>query len=127
MSATLRGDRPGKPPGAKSLGFSDELWGLVQSCWSEITSTRPTALQLLDCLSLASPTWAPPAVYPVIVVDASSTAYSESTDSEDIPYEFGVRNTIADSFASVLVIPILVMFLFLSIIFISLLPIRRYE
>ena len=53
-----------------------KFWGLMQSCWSETTSTRPTARQLLEYLSLASPTWAPPAVYPVVVVDPPSTADS---------------------------------------------------
>ena len=123
--AVLRGERPSKPPHAESLGFSDALWWLTQSCWSEAASARPTARQLLDRLSLASPTWAPPSVYPAIVVDPSSAADSGSTDSEDIPYELNMRGTGTDSFASVLVIPILVVFLFLSIISILLLPIRQ--
>ena len=125
VPAVLRGEHPLKPSHAESLGFSDNLWGLTQSCWSETASTRPTAWQLLDCLSLASPAWVPPAVYPVIVVDPSTTADSESPDSEDIPYEPDIRGIGTDGSASVSVIPILVLFLFLSIAFASLLPIRR--
>ena len=71
IPAILRGERPEKPSQAESLGFSDTLWGLVQLCWSEMSSTRPTAQELLDHLSFASPKWIPPTVYPVIVTDSS--------------------------------------------------------
>ena len=33
--AVLRRERPGKPLDALSLGFTDTLWGLLQSCWDE--------------------------------------------------------------------------------------------
>jgi len=79
--AVLRGERPERPVDAESLGFSDTLWELVQLCWSESNSTRPTARQLLDYLSPASRTWVPPPVYPVIVADTFSVAYSDSSDS----------------------------------------------
>ena len=69
----LRGERPEKPPDAGSLGFSDTLWGLVQSCWGEKSSTRPTARELLDHLSIISPTWRPPTVYPAVMNDTTST------------------------------------------------------
>ena len=114
--AVVRGERPPRPSLAESLGFSDTLWGLTQSCWSETTSTRPTALQLFDCISLASPTWAPPEVYPVTVVNPSSTADSESTDSGGALYEHDVRSTGAGNSASVLVVPIVVAFFFLTIV-----------
>jgi len=79
--AVLRGERPEKPVDAESLGFSDTLWELVQLCWSESSATRPTAQQLLNYLSPASRVWVPPPVYPVTVVDTSSVAYSDSSDS----------------------------------------------
>ena len=60
MSAILRGERPGKPLNDSSLGFTDTLWRLLQSCWSESVSARPTARQLLDFLRQASLTWVPP-------------------------------------------------------------------
>ncbi|KAF9648137.1 kinase-like protein [Thelephora ganbajun] len=65
VPAVLRGERPEEPLEAESLGFSFALWELVQLCWSESSSTRPTARQLFDCLSSASLTWVPPRVYPV--------------------------------------------------------------
>ena len=123
--AVLRGERPSKPSHAESLGFSATLWGLVQLCWSETASARPTARQLLDCLSIAAPTWTPPAVYPVAVVDPPSTADSWSTDSGDPLHERVVQGTGGSNSASILVVPIVVVFLFLSIISILLLPIRQ--
>jgi len=62
--AILRGARPGKPPNALSLGFTDTLWGLLQLCWNESAAARPTAQQLLDYLHPASRTWVPPKLCP---------------------------------------------------------------
>ena len=67
--AVLRGERPEKPLNAESLGFSDVLWRLLQLCWSESRSTRPTAQQLFDYLSLAALAWVPPPVYPIVPID----------------------------------------------------------
>ena len=62
--AVLRGERPGKPLNALSLGFTDVLWGLLQSCWEESAAVRPTARQLLDHLNMVSDTWVPPETFP---------------------------------------------------------------
>ena len=48
------------PPNASSLGFTDTLWGLLQSCWSESVSERPNAQQFFNYLDLASLHWEPP-------------------------------------------------------------------
>ena len=61
--AVLRGERPGKPLNALSLGFTDMLWGLLQSCWEESAAVRPTARQLLDHLNMVSDTWVPPETF----------------------------------------------------------------
>ncbi|KAF9778179.1 kinase-like domain-containing protein [Thelephora terrestris] len=81
VPAVMRGERPIKPFDAESLGFSDTLWRLVQSCWGESSADRPTVRELLDCVSPASYTWTPPPVYPVIVT-SSSTAGSDSDLSD---------------------------------------------
>ena len=78
VPAILRGERPEKPLDAESLGFSYTLWELVQSCWSESSSTRPTARQLLDYLTPASLDWIPPTVYPTIKIDTSDITDSDS-------------------------------------------------
>ena len=82
VPAILRGERPGKPLDAESLGFSHELWGLVQLCWDESTSSRPTAQQLLDYLYPASLIpWVPPSTYPAIDINPDDITESESSGS----------------------------------------------
>ena len=81
VPAILRGERPERPVDAESLGFSDALWELVESCWSESISTRPTAQQLFDHLSPASLAWTPPPVYPIARGDMEETASSGSSGS----------------------------------------------
>ena len=80
MRAVVEGRHPVKPPYAKSLGFSDELWALVESCWSRSSSERPTAERLLDHLSRTSPDWAPPpsTSYPIAESDGDSDTSSSS-------------------------------------------------
>ena len=78
VPAVLRGERPGKPLDAESLGFSHALWGLVQLCWSEPISNRPTAQLLFDHLSSAAFTWVPPQAYPAVGTDAFSVTDSNS-------------------------------------------------
>ena len=78
VPAVLRGERPEKPLDAESLGFSHTLWGLVQLCWSESSSTRPTARQMLDSLSPTSLTWVHPPKYPI---DAGDITDSDSSGS----------------------------------------------
>ena len=59
MIAVREGERPRKPDNAESLGFPHTLWWLLQMCWSESPSARPTAQQLLLYLEDASRTWVP--------------------------------------------------------------------
>jgi len=84
VHAVLKGERPEKPLDAESLGFSPMLWELIQSCWSESSSDRPTARQLLDHLTPASTSWVPPVVYPAIGVDTFGVADSDSYGSSII-------------------------------------------
>ena len=65
MAAVHKGERPRRPDNAESLGFSDTLWRLIRTCWSESSSTRPTAQQLLRYFEDASHTWVPPSKYPI--------------------------------------------------------------
>jgi hypothetical protein len=72
--------RPEKPLRAELLGFSDTLWELVELCWSESRSTRPSAVQLFDDISAAAArTWNPPSVYP-IEVNTDGTTGADSSD-----------------------------------------------
>lgn len=80
-AVVIDSERPEIPLNAESLGFSDILLGLVQSCWSESTSARPTAVQLFDGLSTAALTWNPPLVYPIEVNPGNSTGVDSSSSS----------------------------------------------
>ena len=57
MSAITEGDRPEKPEEAKRLGFSNELWRVVERCWMEDRSTRPSVDEILSCLDDAAAFW----------------------------------------------------------------------
>ena len=47
----MEGIRPKKPEGAKRLGFSDEIWKMVELCWLEDRSARPGVEDVLLCLN----------------------------------------------------------------------------
>ena len=81
VPAILKGERPTRPLDAEFLGFSDTLWELVELCWSESMSTRPTAQRLFDYLSPASIAWVPPSVYPIARGDVEDTTSSGSSGS----------------------------------------------
>lgn len=86
VCAILGGERPGQPLNASSLGFTDTLWGLLQLCWNESASARPTAVQLLNYLRPASLTWVPPELYPIsggVVSTPSSDIFPSLSGSID--------------------------------------------
>ena len=62
LAAMLRGTFRG----SVYLGFPETLWGLVQLCWGELCSGRPTTWRLLKYLSTAYFTRNPPLAYPTI-------------------------------------------------------------
>ena len=78
-AVVIDGLRPEKPLQARSLGFSDTLWEFVQLCWSESSSIRPTASQLLDGLSTAALSWNPPSTYPIEIKTDDAGACSSSS------------------------------------------------
>ena len=55
---TITGEiRPGKPEGAKRLGFNNELWRTVELCWREDRNARPVVKDILSCLNDAMAFW----------------------------------------------------------------------
>ena len=53
----LNGTRPAKPEDAASLGFTSELWEIVEQCWLADRNERPTLSAVLSCLTDAAPSW----------------------------------------------------------------------
>ena len=81
IPAVLEGERPEKPREAESLGFSYQLWELVQSCWSESGPARPTAQQVFDHLSSASPSWTPRLPEHPVRIDVGEVSDPSSPES----------------------------------------------
>ena len=53
----MEGVRPVKPEEAKYLGFSDELWRIVELCWLEDRNKRPGIDYILASLTYAAALW----------------------------------------------------------------------
>lgn len=53
MKAVVRKNRrPSRPTHSLSVtrGLTDDIWALIQACWTKDPELRPTAVQVLDCL-----------------------------------------------------------------------------
>jgi len=57
VHAITEGVRPKKPEAAKRLGFSDELWKIVELCWLEDRNARPGVKEIHSCLNGAAAFW----------------------------------------------------------------------
>ncbi|KAF9649121.1 kinase-like protein [Thelephora ganbajun] len=57
IDAVLEGIRPEEPEGATRLGFTKKLWMILESCWLEDRSARPSVEGILPGLSDAAAHW----------------------------------------------------------------------
>ena len=57
INTIMNGGRPQKPEAAASLGFTEELWGIVQRCWSADAGVRPDVRTVLLHLNHATWSW----------------------------------------------------------------------
>ena len=53
----IDGIRPAKPKDVTTLGFTPELWDIVEQCWLVDRNARPTLEAVLSCLREAAPMW----------------------------------------------------------------------
>jgi len=53
------GERPGKPQGAKEMWFTDDLWRMLNQCWSPQPKDRPIIEVVFECLERVSTVWQP--------------------------------------------------------------------
>ena len=53
----MDGTRPAKPKDATTLGFTPELWEIIEQCWLADPNARPTLEAVLSCLREAAPRW----------------------------------------------------------------------
>ena len=55
----VNGKRPKRPQGAEAVWFTDDLWGMLEQCWSPQPKARPTAEAILEHLERGSTAWKP--------------------------------------------------------------------
>ena len=53
----MEGVRPKEPERTERLGFSSELWRIVELCWLEDRDARPCVEDVLSCLNDATAFW----------------------------------------------------------------------
>ena len=53
------GERPMRPQGPEGVWSTDDLWGMLERCWSPQPKVRPTAEAILGYLERASIAWRP--------------------------------------------------------------------
>ena len=75
-----RGERPGRPRGAEKKWFTDDVWTMLQRCWTAEREDRPKIEDVLRRLEDASTFWIP--LSPQEIVD-SSTTNSSARDPSD--------------------------------------------
>jgi len=57
MRKVIDGDRPERPEGA---WFTDDLWKMLNLCWTMEPGDRPSIEAVLECLERVSLAWRPP-------------------------------------------------------------------
>jgi len=63
----LEGEHPGRPEGAEGMWFTDDLWEMLEQCWSHHPERRPNIEAVLECLERVSAAHHPPS----LMVDGS--------------------------------------------------------
>jgi len=57
VAEIIDGGRPKKPTMAARLGFTGELWEIVERCWNKDRDERPNLRVILSTLNDAAPFW----------------------------------------------------------------------
>jgi len=59
MMKVIKGERPERPQGTEGDLFTDDVWGILESCWKSEPGDRPTIDRVLQSLEEASGFWTP--------------------------------------------------------------------
>ena len=59
MKKIVDGEHPGRPQGEEGVWFTDNLWEILEQCWSSQPERRPTIDTVLQCLKHGSMAWQP--------------------------------------------------------------------
>jgi len=58
-SKIIEGKRPGRPEGEEGVWFTNDIWEMLEQCWSSQPERRPTVDAVLRCLKRGSTAWQP--------------------------------------------------------------------
>lgn len=79
------GEHPKRPQGEEGAWFTDDLWKMLQGCWSPLPSARPSVDAVLKCLVQVStaPQEIPPLEMTLLEVSPPETSLHETPATED--------------------------------------------
>ena len=60
MRKVVDGEYPDRPQGPEAVWFTDDLWGMLEQCWSPQPKLRPTVEGIREFLAQDSATWEMP-------------------------------------------------------------------
>ena len=80
----VEGERPGRPQGREEVWFTDDLWEVLEQCWSPQPERRPTIDIVLQCVEQGSRAWQP------LPPDSDDYAWSDSDDQSDFTLSHGL-------------------------------------
>lgn len=78
MQKVTDGKRPEKP---EVVWFTDDLWRVLEQCWSPQPNERPTVEAVLECLVRVSKAWRP---LPPTAGDAGADSDETDADSDEV-------------------------------------------
>lgn len=76
----LMGGHPERPQGTEGKWFTDEIWGILGSCWMTRPESRPTIEDVLQCLEKVRKSWKPPASRSFAVLPTANPPTQELSD-----------------------------------------------
>ena len=74
MRKVIEGECPGRPQGEEEVWFTNDLWEMLEQCWSPHPERRPTIDTILQHLEQGSVAWQP------LPPDSDASVQSDSND-----------------------------------------------
>jgi len=81
-SKIVEGERPGRPQGGEGVWFTNDLWEMLERCWSPQPERRPTIDTVLRRLEQGSMAWQP------LPPDSDDYTQSDSDDQSDFTLSY---------------------------------------
>jgi len=88
LRKVTEGEHPGRPRGGEGAWFTDDLWEILERCWSPKPGDRPTVNTILECLKRVSVAWKPPSLttHSDVGMDTGNEPCSTVSDPGMFPY-----------------------------------------